>query len=320
MESQGRLYWGKDNSYRKPRLKRYLNEVQQGVVPSTWWTFDDCGHNDEAQKETGELLERKIFSTPKPVRLINRIISLGSGSNDITLDFFAGSGTTAEAVMRLNAEDGGQRQFILVQIPQAIDPAKQKEAHDFVTQTLKRPEATIFEITAERIRRAGAKLQVEQAAKRKAQGELLLDYKPPLDTGFRVFELVDDPLGLVHGQALKDASQAQVRELQKHIATPQTADMEQVLSNLLLAEGLPLTTRIQTLVPEHLFMAHNVALLLQALPLADLLAQLQTLKNAGPLHNLTVYAPWVQDDNLLLGLDSLMDKLGLGKEKLRLRG
>lgn len=266
--------------------------------------------------------ERAIFSFPKPVELIYDLIISGLDEEEgIILDFFAGSGTTAEAVMRLNAEDGGKRQFILVQIPQPIDPVKQKEAHTFVTQTLSRPEATIFEITAERIRRAGAKLQAEQAAKRQAQGELLADDTPPLDTGFRVFELVDDPLGLVHGQALKDANQDQLRELQKRIATPQMDDLERVLSNLLLAEGLPLTTRIHTLVPEHLFVAHNVALLLQALPLDDLLAHLQTLKTAEtPLLYLSVYAPWVQDDNLLLGLDALMDKLGLAKDKLRLRG
>ena len=188
------------------------------------------------------------FDNPKPVEICKEVIStILQGPKGIALDFFAGSGTTAEAVMRLNAEDGGQRQFILVQIPQPIDPAKQKEAYDFVSKTLKRPEATIFEITAERIRRAGAKLQAELTAKRQAQGELLADDTPPLDTGFRVFELVDDPLNLIHRQPLKDASQAQLAELQKRIATPQTADMEKVLSNLLLSEGLPLTTRIQTL-------------------------------------------------------------------------
>ena len=96
--------------------------------------------------------------------------------------------------------------------------------------------------------------------------------------------------------------------------------MERVLSNLLLAEGLPLTTRIQTLVPERLFVAHNVALLLQALPLDALQQHLQSLQADTALHYLTVYAPWVQDDNLLLGLDTLMDKLGLAKDKLRLRG
>ena len=211
-----------------------------------------------------------------------------------------------------------------MQIPQAIDAAKQKEAYDFVTKTLGRPEASIFEITAERIRRAGAKLQAEQAeqaAKRQAQGELLADDTPPLDTGFRVFELVDDPQGLIHRAPLKDATQAQVQQLQKGFHDPQPADMERVLSNLLLAEGLPLTTGIHTVVPDKLFMAHDVALLLQALPLEELLQHLQSLQttDAG-LHYLTVYAPWVQDDNLLLGLDTLVDKLGWGKEKLRLRG
>ncbi|MDD4944294.1 MAG: site-specific DNA-methyltransferase, partial [Rhodoferax sp.] len=154
MVQEDRLYWGPNLSYKRPRLKRYLNEVQQGIVPTTWWTFDECGHNDEAQKETAELLAQKVFSTPKPIRLLQKIIRLGSGKDDIVLDFFAGSGTTAEAVMRLNAEDGGTRQFILVQIPQPIDPKKQKEAHHFVTHTLGKKEATIFEITAERIRRA----------------------------------------------------------------------------------------------------------------------------------------------------------------------
>ena len=266
------------------------------------------------------MLGKSIFPFPKNTDVIGELIQLTTRNGDVVLDFFAGSGTTAEAVMRLNAEDGGQRQFILVQIPQAIDPTKQKEAHDFVTKTLKRPEATIFEITAERIRRAGAKLQAELVAKRQAQGELLADDTPPLDTGFRVFELVDDPLGLVHSQPLKAASQAQVQQLQQRIATPQIDDLERVLSNLLLAEGLPLTTRIQTLVPDHLFVAHNVALLLQALPLDALQQHLQSLQADTALHYLTVYAPWVQDDNLLLGLDTLMDKLGLAKDKLRLRG
>ena len=267
------------------------------------------------------LLGAKVFDSPKPIDMMKDFASWFAFEEDIVLDFFAGSGTTAEAVMRLNAEDGGNRQFILVQIPQLIDAAKQKEAHHFVTHTLGRPEATIFEITAERIRRAGAKLQAEQAAKRQAQGELLADDAPPLDTGFRVFELVDDPLGLVQGRPLHAATQEHVQELQTRIATPQTADMQRVLSNLLLAEGLPLTTLIHTEVAEHLFVAADVALLLQALPLQALQQTLLALQAVGtPLRYLSVYAPWVQDDNLLLGLETLMDKLGLGKDKLRLRG
>ena len=296
-----------------------MKKMHNHLTPDNYNT----GTNEDATSELEALFGFPIFSNPKPSSLIQVLCQAVTfaDTDALVLDFFAGSGTTAEAVMRLNAEDGGQRQFILVQIPQPIDPAKQKEAHDFVTKTLKRPEATIFEITAERIRRAGAKLQAELTAKRQTQGELLPDETPPLDTGFRVFELVDDPLGLIHRQTLKDASQAQLAELQQRIATPQTADMEKVLSNLLLSEGLPLTTRIHTLVHDHLFVAHDVALLLQALPLEELQQHLQTLQGQDrPLRYLTVYAPWVQDDNLLLSLDTLMDKLGLGKEKLRLRG
>ena len=327
MEQEGRLFWGNDFSYKKPRLKRYLYEVQQGVVPSTWWTFDECGHNDEAQKETGELLERKIFSTPKPVRLLNRVITLCTSKDDIILDFFAGSGTTGEAVMRLNAEDGGQRQFILVQIPQPIDPKKQKEAHSFVTETLGQPEATIFEITAERLRRAGAKLQAEQAAKAQAQGGLLpTDAAPALDTGFRVFELIDDPDALILSQPLGSASQADLAAFTAQVASPQPAHVPRVLYNLLVAEGLPLTTPVRTIVPDHIYLAHNVALVLQALPcttaFSDTLHQLKAqCQQAGtPLHYVTVYAPWVHNDNLLLGIQTVVATLGLSASQLHLRG
>jgi hypothetical protein len=314
-ENPPRIHFGPDETT-IPNRKSYLHEIDSEPFFSVFYRDGRA-----ATLEVENLLGKSIFPFPKNTDVIGELIQLTTKNGDVVLDFFAGSGTTAEAVMRLNAEDGGQRQFILVQIPQPIDATKQKEAHDFVTKTLKRPAATIFEITAERIRRAGAKLQAEQAAKRQAQGELLADDTPPLDTGFRVFELVDDPLGLVHMQPLKDASQAQVQDLQQRLATPQTADMQQVLSNLLLAEGLPLTTRIQTVVPETLFLAEDVALLLQALPQEELQQHLQSLQAAGTvLHYLTVYAPWVQDDNLLLGLESLWDKLGWGEEKLRLRG
>ncbi len=88
LEKAGALYWGPNFSYKKPRLKRYLNEVQQGIVPPTWWTFDDCGHNDEAQKETSALIGNKVFSTPKPIRLIDRMLKIADLQNeDIVMDF-----------------------------------------------------------------------------------------------------------------------------------------------------------------------------------------------------------------------------------------
>lgn len=177
LEAAGALYWGPNQSYKKPRLKRYLKEVQQGIVPPTWWTFDDCGHNDEAQKETSALIGRKIFSTPKPLRLIDRMIKIGAmQDNDIALDFFAGSGSTAHAVMSANAKDELKRRFILVQLPEplSLENGDQKAAAEFCRDN-GRP-LNIAELTKERLRRAGDKVRVESP---NSHG----------DVGFRVFRL-----------------------------------------------------------------------------------------------------------------------------------
>ena len=152
------------------------------------------------------------FYTPKPLRLIKRILKIATRNDAgaIVLDFFSGSGTTGEAVMRLNAEDGGNRQFILVQIPQPIDPKKQKETHRFVTQTLGKPNANIFEITAERLRCAGSKIGAEQAEKANAAGTLLLADTRQVDTNFRVLDLVDDPAALIIAKPLQQATKVDV--------------------------------------------------------------------------------------------------------------
>ena len=109
-----RVYFGLDGKG-APQLKRYLSEVQQGVVPTTYWSYDECGHNDEARKELKDIFGHPPFDSPKPTRLLKQIIQIASADKNITiLDFFAGSGTTLHAVMQLNKEDGGKRQCILV--------------------------------------------------------------------------------------------------------------------------------------------------------------------------------------------------------------
>lgn len=150
MEADNRLYWGPGLTYEKPRLKRFLSEMKDGIVPSTWWTFDDVGHTDEAAKETNDLVGKKVFTTPKPVRLLKRMITLGASNDDIILDFFSGSAASAHAVMQLNAEDGGNRRFILVQLPEVCD--EKSEAY-------KAGYKNICEIGKERIRKAGAKIK-----------------------------------------------------------------------------------------------------------------------------------------------------------------
>ena len=177
IEREGRLYWGPNQSYKKPRLKRYLHEVQQGIVPPTWWPFEDCGHNDEAQKETGALIGKKVFSTPKPIRLIDRMLAIGAPeSNAIVMDFFAGSGSTGHAVMERNSIDGGSRRFVLVQLPEPLDANNkdQKVAAELCDSLGVR--RSIAELTKERLRRSAKAIRDER----------------PLfsgDLGFRVFRL-----------------------------------------------------------------------------------------------------------------------------------
>jgi len=283
---------------------------------------DKSFFTERGQKEFNTLFstKAKLFQSPKSPFLITELCRSVTSGQDLILDFFAGSGTTGEAVMRLNAEDGGSRQCILVQIPQPIDPKKQKEAHTFVTETLGKP-ATIFEITAERLRRAGAKLQAELAAKTAALGTLLATEATPLDTGFRVFDLVDDPDALMLGKPLAQATQDDLA----FFAKPHAQSTEQVLYNLLLAEGLPLTTKLEHLIDGVLVLATDpsgsVALVLRALPLDVLTDTLTRLKTEGrPALHLTVYAPWMRDDNFMQGIKTVAESLGYSSDKLRLRG
>lgn len=118
MDKDNRIWWGKDSNS-TPAIKRYLTEVKAGLVPQTLWFYDDVGHTQDAKKELLSVVEFEnsddVFVTPKPSTLIKRILHIASDKDSIILDSFAGSGTTAQAVLALNAEDEGQRRFILVE-------------------------------------------------------------------------------------------------------------------------------------------------------------------------------------------------------------
>jgi len=112
-----RIWFGQEGN-NVPRIKRFLSEVKEDVTPTTWWPFSEVGHNQEAKQEMKRILfdVKNVFNTPKPVRLMKRIIQLSTkaDNNSTILDFFAGSGTAAQAVLELNADDNGNRQFIMV--------------------------------------------------------------------------------------------------------------------------------------------------------------------------------------------------------------
>ena len=121
---EGRIWWGEDGN-NAPAPKIYLNEVKQGVVPQTLWFYNDVGHTQEAKKELVSVMDfqdsASVFITPKPVRLIQRILELATDKNSIVLDSFAGSGTTAHAVLEQNKKDGGNRRFILCEMENYAD-------------------------------------------------------------------------------------------------------------------------------------------------------------------------------------------------------
>lgn len=188
LRKDNRIWFGADGN-NSPLPKLFLTEVQDGVTPMTLWTFQEVGHNQEATRELREIFEEAVFTNPKPLRYMKRILHLGTNQNDIILDFFAGSGTTGHAVMQLNAEDGGNRKFILCQIDEPID--KKKEAYKFCVENGLEP--VISSITIERLKRAGVKI-VESGKLKIENGGLFKDEEQKLpDVGFKVFDSVTAP-------------------------------------------------------------------------------------------------------------------------------
>lgn len=161
--------WFGENGDNVPRIKRFLSEVKQGITPMTIWRFKEVGSSQDASRNLKKLFDDKaFFEYPKSVPLIERCIQLYSNKKSLILDFFSGSATTAHAVMQLNAEDGGKRNFIMVQLPEEC--AENSEAY-------KAGYKNICEIGKERIRRAGKKIKEENPLTTQ-----------DLDIGFRVLK------------------------------------------------------------------------------------------------------------------------------------
>lgn len=170
MYEDGRILFGMDGNG-APAVKLYLQDVQDGMVPRSIWSCSEVGHTQDAKREIQALFPDEVpFDTPKPTKLIKQIAYISCAENDIILDFFSGSATTAHAVLQLNAEDAGHRKFIMVQLPEKTD--EKSEAY-------KAGYKNICEIGKERIRRAGRKIKEDAG----------LTAPADLDIGFRCLRL-----------------------------------------------------------------------------------------------------------------------------------
>ena len=223
MVADNRIWFGEDGG-NVPRIKRFLSEVQDGTKAISIWKFNEVGHNQEASQELRKLFDGdSYFDTPKPIRLIVQTLRLTTNSDDLILDFFSGSGTTAHAVMQLNAEDGGNRRFICVQLPEETDEKSEARKAGF---------DTIAEIAKERIRRAGRQI---------SDG---LQDGSEIDTGFKVFKLAESGFKQWRQPADTDAESLQ-GELSLNIdSVLSETSSENLLYELMLRMGLKLTCKV----------------------------------------------------------------------------
>jgi adenine-specific DNA-methyltransferase len=234
LDRDERIYWGSAGT-NMPRLKRYLSEVKQGVVAQTLWFYKDVGHTQDAKKELLAHVDidanENVLNSVKPTELIEKMlrISTDADSGDIVVDFFAGSAPTAHATLRLNQEEGGNRQFVCVQLPEQLPKPD---------STLK----SIADMGKERIRRVIKKLNDEENGKLKAEDE------PPQDRGLKVFRLTSSNFKIWHGAEASEEPEdlaEQLRAFAENVDPDRSR--EDILYEILLKSGLPLTAEVERL-------------------------------------------------------------------------
>ena len=224
MLKNNEVWFGSDGNG-VPRQKRFLSNVKAGITPMTIWKYTEVGHSQDATKNLKELFDGKMFfDYPKSVELIKRCIQLYSKKDSTVLDFFSGSATTADAVMQLNAEDGGNRKFIMVQLPEETD--EKSEAY-------KAGYKNICEIGKERIRRAGEKILEENKDKENID---------KLDVGFRVLKTDTSNMKDVY-YTPENTEQSFLDNLEDNIKEDRT--QEDLLFQVMLDLGVPLSSNIE---------------------------------------------------------------------------
>ena len=227
----GLVWWGINGESKEPKKKRFLAEHKGANIRSTWI---DAGMNDEGSQEVKKLLNGDFFDNPKPTKLLKRLESIMLKNDDIILDFFSGSATTAHAVMKLNSEDGGNRKFICVQLPEETD--EKSEAY-------KAGYKNICEIGKERIRRAGEKILGSGTSVPPKDDGLFGGTEVPLslDIGFKVLKL--DSSNIKTWDSDFENLEANLLDAVDNIKSDRTS--QDLLYEILLKYGLDLTLPIE---------------------------------------------------------------------------
>lgn len=232
-DRRGLIHWPQNGG--NPMRKIYLQDAMKaGQIANDFWG-SEFGNNKNATEEIKNLFDgKRVFDFPKPSKLLKNIIGLGSATklsnDDVVLDFFSGSATTAHAVMQLNAEDGGNRKHIMVQLPEPTDEK---------SEAFKAGYKKISDIARERINRAGEKIKVDFADK-------LAERETPLDVGYRTYKLADTNFTKWQSAPTGDLTELQARLDLMRESSNDNASEEDLLVEVLLKMGLPLTTRTQT--------------------------------------------------------------------------
>ena len=234
MDEENRIWWG-TNTDSMPQQKRFLSEVQQGIIPQTLWAYKDVGHTQEAKKELLSFVDFEhtdnVLNTVKPSRLIQRMlqISTDAESDDIVLDFFAGGGSTAHGVLVQNETDKGNRKFILVQLPHPLPIPEPK---------LK----TVVDITTERVS------NVIRYLKDRNEGKLEFAESNVMDRGFKSFRLTSSNFQVWNPSEVGNGSATLAQQLElfaEHVKPDRS--QQDILFELILKAGLPLTAKIEAL-------------------------------------------------------------------------
>lgn len=240
--SDNKLYWGQDGNNMYPRLKKFLSEMEGGMVPSNLWKRDDVGTTDQASTDLEGLIGRGIFPFPKPVQLVQKAISYFINGNEdkdcIVLDFFAGSGTTGHAVVNQNMKDGGRRKYILVQIPQLTDSDSNAYRAGF---------KTISEVTIARNKAVHDKIKASY------EGKLITpeDQQQLDQLGFKVFKLSKSSFPRVDFAPDPEKNEEENLELfYKYLETKEQQmtlvfNEDELITEILITRGFQLTYKLE---------------------------------------------------------------------------